>query len=81
MSERFLAFSREHGNDLSTPHPEWGFPGLFPGDQWCLCAMRWQEAMLAGCAPQVVLESTSLRALELLDLDTLKRHAAEPDEA
>lgn len=80
MSEQFLAFSKEHGNDLSTPRPEWGFPGLIPGDQWCLCAMRWQEAMLAGCAPQIVLESTSLFALELLDLDTLKRHAAEPDD-
>lgn len=79
MSEEFLAFSRSRGNDLSTPRPEWGFPGLMPKDQWCLCAMRWQEAMLAGCAPRVVLESTSLHALAVLDLDTLKKFALEPD--
>jgi hypothetical protein len=79
MSEAFLQFSKSRGNDLSTPRPEWGFPGLAPGDQWCLCAIRWQEAMLEGCAPQVVLESTSLHVLAVLDLDTLKKFALEPD--
>jgi hypothetical protein len=81
MSEEFLAFSKARGNDLSTPRPEWNFPGLVPGDQWCLCALRWREAMLAGYAPKVVLESSSLRVLEFLDLDTLKRYAQEPDMA
>jgi uncharacterized protein (DUF2237 family) len=75
MSAEFLAFSRSAGNDLSTPFPQFGFPGLRPGDRWCLCASRWQEALEAGMAPQVVLEATHMGALEWVDLDDLKRHA------
>jgi uncharacterized protein (DUF2237 family) len=73
----FLSFSKAQGNDLSTPRPEFGFPGLRPGDRWCLCAPRWQEAFLAGQAPQVVLEATNIGALAHCELDDLKRHAAE----
>ena len=76
MSEEFLAFSKEAGNDLSTPMPEYGFEGLKPGDQWCLCAPRWQEAFLQGNAPQVRLESTHIATLERARLDDLKAHAA-----
>ncbi len=76
MSEEFLAFSKEAGNDLSTPMPEYGFEGLKPGDQWCLCAPRWQEAFLQGNAPQVRLESTHIATLEWARLDDLKAHAA-----
>ena len=76
MTEEFLAFSKEAGNDLSTPHPEWGFPGLKPGDRWCLCAPRWQEALEAGAAPQVVLEATNVAALEFSSLADLEAHAA-----
>jgi uncharacterized protein (DUF2237 family) len=64
MTEEFLAFSKARGNDLSTPRPEWDFPGLKPGDRWCLCAPRWQEAFAAGIAPPVVLEATSDAATE-----------------
>jgi uncharacterized protein (DUF2237 family) len=73
MSAQFLAFSAERGNDLSTPRPEWRFPGLRPGDQWCLCANRWQEAYVAGVAPDVVLESTNARFLTLVSLKVLTR--------
>ena len=76
MTEEFLAFSNEAGNDLSTPMPEYGFEGLKPGDQWCLCAPRWQEAFLQGKAPQVRLESTHIATLEWARLDDLKAHAA-----
>ena len=69
MTEEFLAFSKEAGNDLSTPMPEYGFEGLKPGDQWCLCAPRWQEAFLQGNAPQVRLESTHIATLEWARLD------------
>jgi hypothetical protein len=75
MTADFLAFSRARGNDLSTPVPEYGFPGLKPGDQWCLCAARWQEAYQAGFAPKVVLLSTHERALEVCDFIALKAHA------
>jgi hypothetical protein len=71
----FLAFSKSRGNDLSTPIPEYAFPGVQPGDQWCLCAMRWKEAYDAGCAPKVVLESTHILALEIVGLTALKEHA------
>ena len=71
----FLAFSKQAGNDLSTPRPEFGFPGLKPGDQWCLCAARWVEAYEEGKAPRVVLEATHERTLEFVDLATLKRFA------
>jgi uncharacterized protein (DUF2237 family) len=76
MTEAFLAFSQAAGNDLSTPHPEWGFAGLNPGDQWCLCAPRWQEAFEHGCAPGVVLGATHQRTLEVVALADLMDHAA-----
>jgi len=72
----FLAFSRERGNDLTTPRPEWRFRGLRPGDRWCLCANRWLEALEAGVAPPVVLAATHEAALQIVTLDALKRHAA-----
>jgi hypothetical protein len=75
MTEAFLAFSRARGNDLSTPRPEFGFPGLEPGDRWCLCAARWQEAFEAGAAPRVVLRATHERALDHIDLADLKPYA------
>jgi uncharacterized protein len=75
MTEEFLAFSRACGNDLSTPRPEFGFPGLEPGDRWCLCAARWQEAFEAGAAPRVVLRATHERALDHVDLADLKPYA------
>ena len=75
MTAEFLRFSRERGNDLSTPRPEHGFAGLRPGDQWCLCAPRWQEALEAGCAPKVALEATHAGALEHCALEALERHA------
>src|SRR6476659_9357602 len=73
VTREFLEFSRFRGNDLSTPHPEFNFPGLKPGDRWCLCAARWQEALAAGKAPRVVLQSTHERALEDCRLEDLKR--------
>jgi uncharacterized protein (DUF2237 family) len=76
MTEEFLAFSASVGNDLSTPRPEWGFPGLVPGDRWCLCASRWQEALEADVAPPVVLDATHALALEFSSLDDLEAHAA-----
>jgi uncharacterized protein len=75
MTDEFLDFSASRGNDLSTPMPQYGFPGLRAGDQWCLCASRWQEAYEAGQAPQVVLAATHLAALEYADLDALRAHA------
>ncbi len=75
VTDAFLEFSKRRGNDLSTPRAEYGFPGLKPGDQWCLCAARWQEAFLAGVAPDVVLEATHESALEFIDLENLKLHA------
>jgi len=76
LTESFLTFSRSAGNDLTTPMPEWGFPGLKPGDRWCLCAARWQEAFEAGVAPDVILEATNMAALAHVDLEDLKNHAA-----
>lgn len=76
MTDPFLRFGAARGNDLSTPNPAMGFPGLEPGDRWCLCAARWVEALEAGCAPPVVLEATHMLALEHCDLDDLKAHAA-----
>ena len=75
MTADFLAFSKEAGNDLSTPHPELGFPGLKAGDRWCLCAARWVEAVEEGKAPRVVLESTHVRTLEFVPLAVLQRYA------
>jgi uncharacterized protein (DUF2237 family) len=71
----FLAFSKARGNDLSTPRPEFGFAGLNPGDRWCLCAARWQEALEAGAAPRVVLASTHEATLQIVRLADLKRYA------
>jgi len=71
----FLAFSKARGNDLSTPVPEFDFPGLQPGDRWCLCAARWREALEADAAPKVVLAATHQRALEYVSLEDLKRYA------
>jgi uncharacterized protein (DUF2237 family) len=78
VTAEFLAFSRERGNDLSTPRPEYRFAGLKPGDRWCLCAMRWVEALDAGAAPPVVLEATHERVLDFVALDVLRRHALTP---
>ena len=75
MTDDFLKFSKSRGNDLSTPLPDFGFPGLKAGDRWCLCAPRWQEAFEAGQAPRVVLRATHQGALDYCTLDDLKRHA------
>ena len=77
MTEEFLRFSVERGNDLVTPMPQYRFPGLKPGDYWCLCLPRWIEAYQAGCAPPVKLEATHASALEFVDLATLRDFAAE----
>lgn len=76
MTEDFLVFSRDQGNDLSTPRPEYGFPGLKPGDRWCLCAMRWEQARQAGVAPRVVLAATNMAALRHCRREDLEAHAA-----
>ena len=76
MTEEFLQFSRSRGNDLSTPVPEYHFPGLKPGDHWCLCVARWAEALEANLAPPVVLESTHVHALEFVSLEDLQSHAS-----
>ncbi len=75
MTEEFLDFSRLQGNDLLTPHPEYDFPGLKPGDKWCLCVTRWAEAFEAGMAPRVDLTATHSSALEFVDLKDLQAHA------
>jgi len=75
VTAEFLAFSKARGNDLSTPRPEFGFRGLNPGDRWCLCAARWQEAFAAGVAPRVVLAATHEATLKIAKLADLKRHA------
>lgn len=75
MTAEFLEFSRNRGNDLVTPRPEFNFPGLKPGDQWCLCALRWKEAFDAAVAPPVVLQSTHERALDVLTLEQLRSRA------
>jgi hypothetical protein len=77
MTREFLAFSKQRGNDLSTPSPETGFPGLKPGDRWCLCAGRWKEAFDAGVAPPVVLAATHEEALAIVPLEALERHAVD----
>jgi uncharacterized protein (DUF2237 family) len=79
MTEEFLAFSKLAGNDLSTPRPEWGFPGLEPGDRWCVCASRWLEAERAGCAPPVVLAATHASALDVVPIEALTRRSAAAD--
>ena len=77
MTAAFLEFSKSRGNDLSTPMPEFGFPGLKPGDRWCLCAPRWQEALAAGQAPRVVLRATHEGALSHCSFNDLKRFAVD----
>lgn len=77
MTADFLVFSRSVGNDLSTPHPQFGFAGLSPGDQWCLCAARFLQAYQAGRAPRIRLRSTHRRALEIVPLDVLREFAVE----
>ena len=77
MTREFLEFAKQGGNDLITPIPAHGFPGLEEGDRWCLCAARWKEALEAGVAPPVILEATHCLALEFVDLDDLKRNAVE----
>jgi len=76
-TEAFLAFSKSRGNDLSTPMPEYGFPGVQPGQHWCLCAARWREALQAGQAPQVVLAATNEATLDIVSLEDLKRYAVD----
>jgi uncharacterized protein len=79
LTDEFLDFSRSAGNDLSTPRPEYGFPGLVEGDRWCLCADRWEEARIAGVAPEVFLEATHVRTLEFIALGHLQAHAADSE--
>ncbi|MGY1720460.1 MULTISPECIES: DUF2237 family protein [unclassified Blastococcus] len=82
VSTEFLAVQRELGNDLSTPRPEYGFPGLRPGDRWCVVATRWLQAYQAGAAAGVVLAATNARALEVVPLEALRRYAVDvPDDA
>jgi uncharacterized protein (DUF2237 family) len=80
VTAEFLLFSRAQGNDLTTPIPEYEFPGLQPGDRWCLCVTRWKQALDAGCAPRVRLESTHISALEFVAREDLERHALADDE-
>ena len=77
LTQEFLEFSRSRGNDLMTPAPQFGFPGLSPGDNWCLCAARWLEACNNGRAPRGYLMRTHKRALEVVSLEMLKQHAAD----
>lgn len=77
VTDEFLSYSKAQGNDLSTPRPEFRFPGLKAGDRWCLCLERWREAHAAGCAPQVILAATHQIALERLTLSTLQAFAVE----
>ena len=75
VTEDFLAYSASQGNDLSTPMPQYGFAGLRPGDQWCVCAMRWKEAFEAGAAPPVLLAATHISTLEFVDLEDLEKNS------
>lgn len=79
VTEEFLEFTKGQGNDLSSPVPQFDFPGLKPGDRWCLCASRWKEAYEAGSAPKVVLEATEEKTLEYVPLDTLVQYAVKAD--
>ncbi len=79
VTETFLTYTRSQGNDLSTPVPAFNFPGLKPGDRWCLCAARWKEAMEDGVAPPIVLKATHAAALESIPLEDLKRYALESE--
>lgn len=77
VTDEFLEFSRSRGNDLSTPRPEYHFAGLKDGDRWCLCALRWKEALAAGVAPEVVLASTHIRALDFVTIEHLTAYAVD----
>lgn len=77
VTDEFLEFSVATGNDLVTPHPEWGFPGLKAGDRWCLCVLRWKEAYDAGVAPPVILEATNEAALRVVSLSELEEMSTE----
>src|SRR5262245_21258759 len=81
VTDEFLAFSKDRGNDLSTPNPMYRFPGLKSGDRWCLCVERWKEALDAGMAPMIVLESTHISALEYVDLEDLQAYAVDAEDA
>lgn len=76
VTAEFLMFSAAIGNDLTTPRPEYGFPGLVPGNRWCLCAARWEQARVAGFAPEVVLAATHMKALDTIALGHLQAHAS-----
>jgi uncharacterized protein len=78
VTQDFLTFSKQQGNDLSTPRPQWQFPGLVAGDAWCLCVTRWLEAHKVGRAPKIKLESTHDKALEYVDIATLRAYAIDP---
>jgi len=79
VTAEFLAYSRGQGNDLSTPRPEFAFPGLQPGDRWCLCVTRWKDALEAGMAPAILLSSCHISALEFVSLEDLQAHALEEE--
>lgn len=81
MTEAFLRYTRAQGNDLSTPMPTYNFPGLKPGDRWCLCASRWKEALDDGVAPPIILEATHAAALDYVSLEQLKEHALDAEAA
>ena len=77
MTDEFLQFSKSRGNDLTTPLPQFHFPGLKAGDRWCLCVLRWKEAFEAGVAPKIVLDATHISTLEFVDLEDLQRYAVD----
>ena len=79
MTNDFLSFSKATGNDLTTPRAEYGFPGLKPGDRWCLCAARWEQARRAGAAPNVILSATNAACLSVVALEDLRSHAVGPE--
>ena len=81
MTEEFLSYTRSQGNDLSSPAPRYGFPGLKPGDRWCLCATRWLQAVKAGVAPPIILESTEAKALQYAPLSLLQSYACFDNQA
>ncbi|MFM7055686.1 MAG: DUF2237 family protein [Planctomycetota bacterium] len=80
MTAEFLQFSRRVGNDLSTPVPQWRFPGLNPGDRWCLCLPRWLQALEAGCAPRLYLKATHMSAIEHIPMEVLLEYAADAED-
>jgi len=81
LTKEFLQFSQQVGNDLTTPRPEYRFPGLKPGDRWCICLPRWVEALEAGVAPRIVLEATHMSAIEHISMDTLLEYGLDSDKA